>query len=267
MSERPRRDAGSPPGDEPPGDEEYARAYAAGFEEGLRSGLREILQHTSRGHTAQELRILVESRLARVPEEAELKRRSLLGPPRRPAWNSLLRPPTPSPTRAWTAPVGPAPEVRLDRGRSVLVREERPARALELLATYLADYPRVALVSLHAPELPGLLPERRVDLSPRSAGGGHRTPGEVSGQLKGPTEAEGGALVYVDALDYFATEDGPDLTFRFANWLVDQTHRTGSALLVSLDPRTLDLRDASRLERLFAQVVGPGSRSDRPLDP
>ncbi len=263
MSERPRRDGPLPPGDEPPGDEEYARAYAAGYEEGLRSGLREILQHTSRGHTAQELRILVESRLARVPEEAELKRRSLLGPPRRPAWNALLRPPAPA--RPWTEPVGAAPAARLAPGRSVLVKEVRPARALELLAAHQAEFPRVAVVSLHPPELPGLAPERRLVLSPRGASGGHVTPGELSGQLKEPAEADGGALVYVDALEYFASEDGPDLTFRFVTWLVELAQRTGSALLVSLDPRALDVRDASRLERLFAQVVVAGGAG--PLDP
>ncbi len=256
MSERPRPTAPPPPSEDPPDDEEYARAYAAGYEEGLRSGLREILQHTSRGHTAQELRILVESRLARVPEEAELKRRSLLGPPRRPAWSSLLRPPTPA--RPWTAPVGAPPAVALAPGRTVLVKEPRPARALELLAAHQAAFPRVALVSMHPPELPELTGERRVMLPPRTATGGHVTPGELSGQLKAPTEAPGGALVYVDALEYFATEDGPDLTFRFVTWLVELAPRTGSALLVSLDPRTLELRDASRLERLFGQVVAAG---------
>ena len=73
MNERERRDPAPPARDDAPRpDEEYARTYADGYEEGVRSALREVLQHASRGHTAQELRILIESRLARLEEEVEL---------------------------------------------------------------------------------------------------------------------------------------------------------------------------------------------------
>ncbi len=253
-----RNGAPPPPEEEPPGDEEYARTYAAGYEEGVRSGLKEVLQHTSRGHTAQELRILVESRLARLDEEVELKRRSLLAPPRRPAWGSLLR--APQPARAWTPTFGgAAPSVlRLGPGRSLLVREERPARAVEVLRANVHDFPRAALVSLRPPELPGVSKERRVDIVPNGsdlAGGARLSPGEIGGHLREPTEAPGGALVYVDALEYLAGEYGLELTLKFANWLVGQVEQTASALIVSFDRRSLDTRELSRLERPFQKVV------------
>ena len=253
-----RNGAPPPPEEEPPGDEEYARTYAAGYEEGVRSGLREVLQHTSRGHTAQELRILVESRLARLDEEVEVKRRSLLAPPRRPAWSALLR--APQPTRAWTPPFGgnaTAPG-HLGPGRSLLVREERPARAVEVLRANVHEFPRAALVSLRPPELPGLSKERRVDIVPSGSeltGGARLSPGEIGGHLREPTEAPGGALVYVDALEYLAGEYGLELTLKFANWLVGQIEQTSSALIVSFDRRSLDTREMSRLERPFQTVL------------
>jgi hypothetical protein len=255
----PERGRDPPPsGDaEPPADEEFARTYAAGYEEGVRSALREVLQHASRGHTAQELRILVESRLARLDEEVEVKRRSLLAPPRRPAWNALLR--APQPARPWTAPFGTAPATaRISPGRSLLVREERPARAVELLRASANDFPRAAIVSLRPPELPGVSPERRVDIVPSGAdgsGGARLSPGEIGGHLRAPTEAPGGALVYVDALEYLVGEYGLDLTLKFVHWLVGQVEQTGSALLVSFDRRALDTREMSRLERPFHAVV------------
>jgi hypothetical protein len=86
-------------------------------------------------------------------------------------------------------------------------------------------------------------------------GGGHLTPGEISGRLRAPTEQPGGAIVYVDALEFLATEHTLELTLRFVNWLVRQAQDTGSALIVSFDPRSLDLKDASRLERAFQSVV------------
>jgi hypothetical protein len=253
-----RRNGVPPPDDEPPGDEEYARTYAAGYEEGVRSGLREVLQHTSRGHTAQELRILVESRLARLDEEVELKRRSLLAPPRRPAWSSLLR--APQPTRAWVPTFGGSvpPTARLGPGQSVLVREERPARAVEILRANVHEFPRAALVSLRPPELPGLSKERRLDIVPSGselAGGARLSPGEIGGHVRAPTEAPGGALVYLDALEYLAGEYGLEVTLKFANWLVGQVETTSSALVVSFDRRSLDTRELSRLERPFRTVV------------
>jgi hypothetical protein len=256
----PERPPGAPPpaDAEPPADEEFARTYAAGYEEGLRSGLREVLQHAARGHTAQELRILVESRLARIEEEVEVKRRSLLAPPRRPAWGTLLR--APQPTRPWAPPLGSgaSPPLRVGPGRSLLVREDRPARAVELLRASAHDFPRCALVSLRPPELPGVSPERRVEIVPNAselAGGGRLSPGEIGGHLRGPTEASGGALVYVDALEYLAGEYGLELTLKFVQWLVGQVEQTASGLIVSFDRRSLDSREESRLERPFQTVV------------
>ena len=256
-----RPSAPSPPPEEPPADEEFARTYAAGYEEGVRSALREVLQHASRGHTAQELRILVESRLARLSEEVELKRKGLLGPPRRPAWNSLLR--APQPAHAWTGPVpgAMAPPLRMGPGRTVLVREERPARALEVLRVNVGAFPRVATVSIRPPEVVGLTPDRRTDLTVGGAGGPDASsvprlaPGEIGGRLRAPTEAPGGALVYVDALEYLATEYSLDTTLKFVHWLVAQAHETGSALIVSFDKRALDVREMSLLERAFETVI------------
>jgi hypothetical protein len=256
----PDRPGGTPPPAdlEPPADEEYARTYAAGYEEGLRSALREVLQHAARGHTAHELRILVESRLARVDEEVELKRRSLLAPPRRPAWGSLLR--APQPTRPWSPPVGggSAASVCIGPGRSLLVREDRPTRAVDLLRQSAHDFPRCALVSLRPPDLPGVSPERRVAIVPSGsdlAAGGRLSPGEIGGHLRGPTEASGGALVYVDALEYLVGEYGLELTLKFVQWLVGQVEQTASGLIVSFDRRSLDAREESRLERPFQTVV------------
>jgi len=205
--------------------------------------------------------MLTASRLARISEEVELKRKSLLAPPRGPAWRSLLRPPTPA--RPWTGPVPGATAVslRLLPGRSLLVREERPLKAVEILRANAATFPRLAVVSMRPPEVPGVPAGHRIDLtvggpaSPDAANTGGLSPGEISGRLRDPTEAPGGALVYVDALEYLATEHGLETTVKFAHWLVTQAQETGSALLVSFDPRSLDIRDVSRLERAFETVV------------
>jgi Protein of unknown function (DUF835) len=244
------------PDEEPPADEEYARTYAAGYEEGVRSALREILQHTSRGHTAQELRILAESRLARLGEEVELKRKSVLAPPRRPAWNSLLRAPQPP------RPPGPtltgllAPGLRVGPGRSLLVREERPERGIEIVRAAASHFPRVAIVSTRPPELREVPEDRLVAVTIGTTGTtGMLSPGEIGGRLRDPMEAAGGALVYVDALEFLISEFSFDQTLKFVNWLVGKMGETGSALVVSFDRRSLDVREMSRLERAFPSLA------------
>ncbi len=258
MSAPDRRERGPLPPEDPPADEEFARAYAAGYEEGVRSALRELLQHASRGHTAQELRMLAESRLARLADEVEVKRKGLLAPPRRPAWNALLRPPQPA--RTTGGPGGPSGSTPLTPGRTVLVREERPLRALEILRANATAYPRVVFVSQRPPEVPGLPAGRRLELlvtsgGPDPDGGGRLAPGEIGGRLREPTESPGGALVYVDALEYLASEYSLDTTLKFVHWLVTQVEQTGSALVASFDRRSLDVKEMSLLERAFALVL------------
>ena len=255
-----RRDGPAPPPvEEGPKDEEFARTYAAGYEEGVRSALREILGHASRGHTTAELRMLIESRLARLPEEVELKRRSMLAPPRQPAWASLLRPP--GGARPWLAPVGtPSPaSVRLSTGGSLLIREERPRRALELLRESVHQFPRVVLLSLHPPELPEIRPDQRIVI-PLASGadgpdGAALAPGEIGGRLREPTEAAGGALVYLDALEFLATEYTWETTLRFAHWLAGWPVGRAGTVVVSIDPRTLDERNLHRLESAFSRLA------------
>lgn len=235
----------------PPPDEAFAEAYAQGFGDGLRDGLKEILQHASRGHTAQELRWLIESRLARVPEEVAFKRRSVLAPPPRTVWAEAARS---------SAPPSSPPAPPLVFGASYLFREERPERALDLLRRHAARYPRVAVVSLHPPEMNGL-PADRVDvirLGSTASGGGPEdrgpTPGEIGGRLRTAMEAEGGAVVYLDAVEFLVTEFGIDPTMRFVSWLTTQVNRTGSVAVASVDPQTLTANDLHRLQRGFTNV-------------
>jgi hypothetical protein len=242
--------------DTAPGDDAFARAYSEGYGEGLKEGLKELLQHASRGHTAQELRILVESRLARVAEEVELKRKSLVRPPRRPAWGPLLRPPRTA--EAWSPIRSTLPLAPLGRGQTVLVREARPARSLELLERSYAGFPKLVVISFHSPALSEGAMARADILRVGSVtdGGGRPglSPGEIGGRVREATEAEGGALVYFDAFEFLATEYTLETALKFVHWATAQAIDTRSAFLASVDPAGLDPKDLSRLQRAFTVV-------------
>jgi hypothetical protein len=247
------RGTARPPRPLPPADEEWADAYAEGYGEGLREALREMLQHASRGHTAQELRLLVESRLARLREDIELKRKSLLAPPRRTGRSPMFR----------TSPVpAPPPLPAVQPATSYLVLEERPERALALLKDGAGRFGRVVLVTFHPPDLAGLPADRVTVLPVGVAGvGGAATDGAlpipvIAGRLREAVGGPGGTLVYVDALEVVATGDGGvDAMLRFIQFVVGEVGRSRSALVVSAAPRSFDERTRSLLERSFHVVV------------
>jgi hypothetical protein len=251
VTDRASESAPAPPaGESAPPDEEYAAAYSEGYGEGLREAFREVLSHIGRGHTVGEIRVLVESRLARIREDVSAKRRNILGPPRRPAWGALLRPPAASRREPEATP-------RLARGSSYLFREDRPRRALSFVNRAGAEYHRILCVTTSPPEFTGV-PKNRVEVlrlalpSPGlTASEGELDPGGLGGRIKEATEASGGALVYLDALEVMSTEYSLDTTLKFVNFVTAQVARTGSAFVASVDPGTLEDRDLRRLQRSF----------------
>ncbi len=234
-----------------PGDDEYARGYSEGYGEGLREALKEILQNASRGHTAQELRFLVESRLARVGEDVERKRRSLLGPPRRPAWGPLLRAPRP----AEPTILGAVAVVPMRPGETVLVRESRPGQAVGLLDQSAPAFARVFLISNRPPAAAAARGATVLSVGPASGDPTRPglSPGEIAGRIR--EAAEGGpVLVYLDAFERLATEYSLETSLKFVQWTSEEAAAKRLAFLASVDPASLEPKDLGRLQRAFQSV-------------
>ena len=251
MSGRPRPPATEARADGAP-DDQYAQAYSEGYGEGLRDALRDLLQHASRGHTAQELRILIESRLARIRDEVELKRRSVLSPPRRPSWGAILRPPS----ATTPPPVAPSPEISVGPGEALLVLEPRPGAAVAVATASASRFSRLLVVSFHAPAFSAVTGDRLRVVSVRSGGAdaGVLGPSELAGRVREVMEGAGGALVYLDAFEILASDAGFEPMLKFITWLNSAAPASGSAVIVSLDPGTLEPRSLSLLQRTFTSV-------------
>jgi len=236
-----------------PGDDEYIEGYAKGYGDGLREALRELRAHAGRGASPQELRMLIESRLARIPEDVAVRRKGLLTPPRRAPWVSLLRPPA---APVWTPPKSSLPVVPVEPGSTHLLREDRPRRAVELLRVSAPRFRRVVLVSQRPPELSGVsadIVEAIVPAGARTDGGstaGAMDPSGFAGRIRTAVDS-GAALVYLDAIEFLVTEYPLDFTMRVVTWIADYASKNGSALIAALSPNTLGPRDVSLLERAF----------------
>ncbi|MCI4364253.1 MAG: DUF835 domain-containing protein [Thermoplasmata archaeon] len=237
-----------------PGDAEYSDGYIQGYAEGLREGLRELFVHASQGHTPAELRVLVKSRIARIPEDVELKRRQLLAPPRKSGWETLLKPPaSASVTQAGVAVAG-LPD--WTPGRAFLFREERPRSAVRFAQARASAHARVLWVSLDPPPALGIEEAKVEWLRPgatrpgEEAAEGIAAPGGIAGRIQ-ERGAEGSLLVYLDALEYLRTEYGTELTLRFASWLAQWVGGSASTVIASVDEATLPEPDRRRLQRSF----------------
>ncbi|HEV2450088.1 MAG TPA: hypothetical protein VGU43_06755 [Thermoplasmata archaeon] len=251
MSERRVTDDGAGPSVPP--DAEYADGYLEGYAEGLREGLRELLVHASQGHTTSELRVLVKSRISRIPEDVELKRKHLLSPPRKSAWEPLLRPQQPAPGGTALSG-GSAPE--WTPGRAYLFREERPRAAVRFAQTLAQKHARVLWISFDAP--PSLqIADRQVEwLRPRVSrpgedeGGVGADPGAIAGRIK-ERGADPPLLVYLDALEELRTQYGSELTLRFSSWLGQWVSGSVSTVVASVDDGTFGEPERRRLQRSF----------------
>jgi len=235
-------------------DDDYAKAYSEGYGEGLREAFREMLQDASRGHTAAELRLLIESRLAHVRDDVELKRRSVLTPPKRPSWGTILRPA--APVAPWSAPPA-ATAVVIGPGQAFLFSEPRGARAMECVDASAAGFARVLAIGLRPPTLRRASGDR-VTFVPVASSGAPGTvlgPTALSGRIREAAEEAGGALVYFDAFETLLPESGPDQMMRFISWLVSEAAASRSAVVVSVDPATLEPRVFSMLQRAFERVL------------
>lgn len=230
-------------------DEQYAETFLAGYSEGARAALKEVLAQAARGHTVGELRMLVQSRLAHLPEELELRRRRLLAVPRTSPWQSLL--PRRGPPRPWT---GGSPEPRVAPGSHILVREERPRRAVALAQEAAPRFSRVLVVSSDPPAFPRVAAESLRVFSVGSADAGP-TLESIAGQMGREIPPEGGGLIYVDALETIALKDGPDTAVRFVLWLLDRARDARCAVVAAVHPRVLPPKDEGLLERAFQVVL------------
>ncbi|MCI4346731.1 MAG: DUF835 domain-containing protein [Thermoplasmata archaeon] len=238
-----------------PGDAEYSDGYIQGYAEGLREGLRELFVHASQGHTTSELRVLVKSRIARIPEDVELKRRQLLAPPRRTGWEPLLK--APSPALPGSAPSAGAGLPEWSPGRAFLFREERPRNAVRFAQARASAHARVLWVSLDPPPPLGVEESKVEWVRPgatrpgEEAAEGIAAPGGIAGRIQA-RGGEGSLLVYLDALEYLRTEYGTELTLRFASWLAQWVGSGGASTVVaSVDEATLPEPDRRRLQRSF----------------
>jgi hypothetical protein len=235
--------------------------YPKGFEDGVRNALREILSYIVKGHSANEIRLLAETRLAHMEEETMERRKSLVVSPRRLPIDSLM-PVVAQSNRS----AGEKVATPMMNGYSYLFQEKTPTQAREFLGRVLeAGLPVVAMTrlpqELSALCSKGMLTVLRIDEGATEDSKGENSvgvrsvdanPSFLTGAVTRFQEKMGPRVgAYLDAFDYLESEYGYENAIRFVHWLNTLAQKQSGVLIVSTDPEGLDNRKMVQLRSDF----------------
>lgn len=237
-------------------DDEYAR----GFADGSRVALREVISYVGKGHTASEIKLLAETKLAHVGEDSvEYYRNALPRPQRIPVENLL-------PGRQPDAGHSLVPQMKaVMPGFSYLFSEESPNAGRKFLKQMIsAGLPTVIITRL---------PQNFEDLkaasgclivvvgNAESGESGKREgclihigniPNDVTGPVNEYLSSNAGQIgCYLETVEYFVGEAGFDLTLRLVHWLSAEIVKRKGVLAVSVNPEALDRRQQGALRADF----------------
>lgn len=235
-------------------------SYAKGWGDGVREALHYVQRLVGRGHTSAEVRVFIESRLGHLDEEIALKRRTLLSSPTGIPVESLVRVhPKGSTQRPTFPPALPGYNyLFLEETRDVaraFLRELLPRVGRTLAITRLpSDVRRVGgpqeLVILH------LGVETSSEEGVEAA---ESSPNAFTGRIESfLAKTPPPALIYLDAFEYLTTQNGFEITMRFAYWLHNRIQSHHGVLIVSVDPESMSRAQVATLERDFNHVVRAG---------
>lgn len=241
---------GSEPSDGP-------TSYSRGWGDGVRDALNYVSRLVVRGHTPQEIRVFVESRMSHLDEEVSLKRKTLLSSPSGIPVESLVRV-TP---RGANAPTAFPPAVP---GYSYLFLEENRLVARSFVKALLPSVGRTLAITRLPPDVRRLGPPQELVMlhlgvetsSEEGVEPAESSPTQLTGKVDNfLTRTPAPATVYLEAFEYLSTTNGFDLATKFCYWLHGKVLQHRGILVVTVDPGALNSAMVATLGRDFNHVT------------
>ena len=239
-------------------EEDFAKGFLRGFQEGLQDAWEEIIKLSTKGYTSRELQIMAKSKKSmlsqRVTEKAEELERML-------GKKIFARDQAPSPPTSSS--------IELLPGWSYVIREERPDTSFALFARLLLSGGSGLCISRTHPdtlkqkysfeaeslwltktETPqGKKPAKSIEyVSPNNLA--HLASAIRDFLAKG----ENGAVI-IEGLEYLNTQNDFKSVLKFIQLVNEQVVLDKGYLLVPVDKATMDPREFSLIEREMSQVL------------
>ncbi|MDH4122889.1 MAG: DUF835 domain-containing protein [Thermoplasmata archaeon] len=237
---------------------EFSRGYIKGYKEGLYDAWEELSKLTGRGYTPRELQIMVKSGKIVLDKKIQDKIAEIEKALGRKLFTEE------SEEARKLIPMN----IELNPGTSILIREERPEKAPNIVRSLIASGSRLLSISrMHPDQL-----KARFDIkgsmiwltkSELSEADSEESEIEFISPNNLPVLAEAiqqflsnhsGGVIFLEGLEYMCSQNDFKSVLRFIQLINEQVLLRKGFLVLSVNPFTMDQRDFSLIEREITQV-------------
>jgi len=239
-------------------EEDSARSYIKGFQEGLQEAWDEIIMLSTKGYTSRELQIMAKTKKSMVFQRVQQKVDELervLG--RKLTLDGV---PTPQPV--------PEKPIMLTAGWSYVIKEDRPERSFGIFTGLMAGGARGLCISRTHPDVlkqkykfeANYLWLTKTETSPAPGGKGpeYVSPNNLAHLASAIREflskGESGVVI-IEGLEYLTTQNDFKSVLKFIQLINEQVVLDKGYLLIPVDEGTMDSKDFSLIEREMSQVL------------
>lgn len=238
-------------------DEEAARSYIKGFQEGLQEAWDEIIKLSTKGYTSRELQIMAKTKKSMVFQRVQQKVDEL---------EKILG----RKLSAQEAPAASKPTAfELRPGWSYVIKEDRPERGFSLFANLLERGSRGLCISRTHPdtlmqkygfeaEALWLTKTEVQHQAASSKGVEYVSPNNLAHLASSIREflAKGpDGVVIIEGLEYLTTQNDFKSVLKFIQLVNEQVVLDKGYLIIPVDEATMDTKDFSLIEREMSQVL------------
>jgi hypothetical protein len=239
-------------------EEDYAKGFIKGFQEGLETAWDEIIKLSTKGYTSRELQIMAKTKKSMLYQKVQQKADELERATGRKIFVQDVVGPPPL-----------KPQVQFIPGWSYLVKEGRPERSFAMFVTILSQGGKGLCISRTHPDVLKqkygfdaeslwLTKTERSDGSAKPSEPEYVSPNNLAHLASAIREflekGEKGAVI-IEGLEYLNTQNDFKSVLKFVQLINEQVVLGKGFLIMPVDGATMDAKDFSLVEREMSQVL------------
>jgi len=239
-------------------EDDYAKGFIKGFQEGLEAAWDEIIKLSTKGYTSRELQIMAKTKKSMLYQKVQQKADELERATGRKIFVQDVVGPPPL-----------KPQVQFIPGWSYLVKEGRPERSFAMFVTILSQGGKGLCISRTHPDVLKqkygfdaeslwLTKTERQNGSAKPSEPEYVSPNNLAHLASAIREflekGEKGAVI-IEGLEYLNTQNDFKSVLKFVQLINEQVVLDKGFLIIPVDGATMDAKDFSLVEREMSQVL------------
>jgi len=239
-------------------EEDYAKGFIKGFQEGLEAAWDEIIKLSTKGYTSRELQIMAKTKKSMLYQKVQQKADELERATGRKIFVQDVVGPPPL-----------KPQVQFIPGWSYLVKEGRPERSFSMFVGILSQGGKGLCISRTHPDVLKqkygfdaeslwLTKTERQNGSAKPSEPEYVSPNNLAHLASAIREflekGEKGAVI-IEGLEYLNTQNDFKSVLKFVQLINEQVVLDKGFLIIPVDGATMDAKDFSLVEREMSQVL------------